>query len=370
VPPVPGTPGAAPPVVVGFAETATGLGHAVAAAAGAAYLHTTRRPAPPGAATVSFLEEHSHAVDQTLVAADDTALCGGGPLVLVDDELSTGRTALNAIRALHARWPRRRYVLACLLDSRAAAPRTDVTVAVGRLGAELDCVTLTGGTLDVPPDVLTRADALRAAPGPRAGRGPVATGGARTPVHWYEAPTTLPWAALGWGRGAAAVAASEAARIAARLDVPGDAGTLVLGDEELMYLPQLVAAALGPQTRTSTTTRSPALVVDAPGYPLRTRLDFPATGDPGRISHAYNVAPSGLAADPGNAPGFDHIVLVSDASRAALDGHPLVGLLAGAARRHVHIVTVPALVAVPAGRSGESGPTGPVTDGGEGDGRC
>jgi hypothetical protein len=45
------------PIVVGFAETATGLGHAVASVSGAdgggaPYVHTTRRPSPPAARLV------------------------------------------------------------------------------------------------------------------------------------------------------------------------------------------------------------------------------------------------------------------------------------------------------------------------------
>ncbi len=86
------------PVVVGFAETATGLGHGVAAISAAdggpaPCLHTTRRPAPAGARVVRFSEEHSHATDQALVLLDDAGLRGNRPLVLVDDELTTGSTA-------------------------------------------------------------------------------------------------------------------------------------------------------------------------------------------------------------------------------------------------------------------------------------
>ena len=99
------------PVVVGFAETATGLGHGVASVSAAdggpaPYLHTTRRPAPAGARVVRFCEEHSHAVDQSLALLDDADLRGGRPLVLVDDELTTGKTAVNAIRVIQASWPR------------------------------------------------------------------------------------------------------------------------------------------------------------------------------------------------------------------------------------------------------------------------
>lgn len=54
-------------LVLGFAETATALGHCVAEALGADYLHSTRRPVPGIATAGGFAEEHSHAVDHLLL---------------------------------------------------------------------------------------------------------------------------------------------------------------------------------------------------------------------------------------------------------------------------------------------------------------
>lgn len=91
--------------VLGYAETATALGHAVADALGADYLHSTRRH-PPGVPEAGrFEEEHSHATRHLLLPEDATMLARSGPLLLVDDELSTGQTALNTIVALHSRAP-------------------------------------------------------------------------------------------------------------------------------------------------------------------------------------------------------------------------------------------------------------------------
>ena len=45
------------------------------------------------------------------------------PLVLVDDEISTGATALDSIRALHGLAPHRRYVVASLVDLRSPEQR-------------------------------------------------------------------------------------------------------------------------------------------------------------------------------------------------------------------------------------------------------
>jgi hypothetical protein len=90
-------------------------------------------------------------------------------------------------------------------------------------------------------------------------------------------------------------------------DLEGATSVLVLGFEELMYAPLLIASALSADfsVRYSTTTRSPVLAVDDPGYAIRTRLRFAAHDNPADGAgprFAYNVADSGA----------DAIVLVVD----------------------------------------------------------
>jgi hypothetical protein len=329
------------PVIVGFAETATGLGHAVASVAaadgGAApYIHTTRRPAATGPSSVTFFEEHSHATGHTLAVLDEQPFRAGTPLVLVDDELSTGKTVVNAIRALHERWPRRHYVVASLIDSRTPAQCAAVEADIRQLGASFTSVMLFTGDIDLPADVLEKAAVVRAGLPPDL-NSPV---NAPAEVHTYDVALDIATtAAHGWDRDDETRLRAHAARLAERLPVARDGRTLVLGDEEFMYFPQLVAAALGDEVRTSTTTRSPAVTVDRAGYPLRTGLTFPATEDAGRVAYAYNVAHS-QENEPGNAPGFDDIVFVTD---AALADHVLahtVPQLAVAARATLHVVAV------------------------------
>jgi len=333
------------PVVVGFAETATGLGHGVAAVSAvdggpAPYLHTTRRPAPRAARVVRFTEEHSHATDQALVLTDDADLRGNRPLVLVDDELTTGKTAMNAIRAIQADWPRDVYVLASLLDCRDDEQRAAVERSVRAFGAEAISVSLLSGDVRLPVDAVAAVRGfVESLPAPAARRRGQALQAA--PVSWLGValPDGVPsLAAAGWGAEQERAAMAAMSLAAASLPVARDGRTLVLGDEELMYLPQLLALALGDDVRTSTTSRTPAIAIDRPGYPLRTALGFPSTQDGRRPVYAYNVTPS-QTADPGNAPGFDHIVLVTDAPRGPRTAG-LVAELAVSARRDVHVITL------------------------------
>jgi hypothetical protein len=99
--------------------------------------------------------------------------------------------------------------------------------------------------------------------------------------------------------------------LAGRLGVRSAERTLVLGTEELMQLPLRLAQVLadaGHEVAFSTTTRSPAVVVDQPGYALRSGLTFPAHDDPADgpgPRYAYNLG--GPAEPP-----WDHVLVVVD----------------------------------------------------------
>lgn len=109
-----------PALFIGFAETATALGHSMYRLfdGGAAYIHTTREDIPDLQPFISFEEEHSHAVDHLCYALEPSLLSGSEPVILVDDEITTGNTVINIIRDIQSKFPRKEYVVASILDWR------------------------------------------------------------------------------------------------------------------------------------------------------------------------------------------------------------------------------------------------------------
>ncbi|GAB2841877.1 hypothetical protein GCM10027074_05330 [Streptomyces deserti] len=432
-------------VVLGYAETATGLGHSVADGLGVApYLHSTRRPVAGVAPAGGFEESHSHATSHLLLPEDPALLAGEGPLVLVDDEFSTGNTVLNTIRDLHARYPRARYVVVALVDMRSAADAGRLDDFAHEIGARVDLIAAASGTVTLPEGVLEKGQELVArqeaaagaaaagrvtgsvagagqvagagagvaaqagvgaddgpggveagvgagdgpggagagvgagagpgaaesgggadagpgadADGPGVGLGAPVSDGAAGPVA-PQGPSygRVARVDLGWPRGLpdggrhgftpAHRARLESAlpAMAARLAqaLPADArGVLVLGFEELMYAPLRLARELeqvvSAEVRYSTTTRSPVLAVDDPGYAIRTRLVFPAHDDPSDgpgERYAYNVAGAG----------FDAVVTVVDSVADTPALHAPDGLLAQLAAHtpQVLLAVVPSYV--------------------------
>ncbi|MGW8728930.1 phosphoribosyltransferase [Streptomyces sp. NPDC055808] len=338
---------AARAVVLGYAETATGLGHSVAdGLALAPYLHSTRRPVPGVATAGGFEESHSHATSHLLLPQDPRLLAGQGPLVLVDDEFSTGNTVLNTIRDLHARYPRDHYVIVALVDMRSPRDRDRLTAFAAETGARVDLIASASGTVRLPEGVLEKGRKL-VEEHETANRGQLLRKSGAQPLSCAHRVD------LGWPAGlpdGGRHGFTPAHRAALEAALPGMAGrlaealgaaagtprrVLVLGFEELMYAPLRLAVALeelgGAEVRYSTTTRSPVLALDDPGYAIRTRLAFPAHDDPADgpgERYAYNVAGGG----------FDAVVAVVDSAADTPQLHAPEGLLAQLAAHIPHVV--------------------------------
>ncbi len=361
-------------VVIGYAETATGLGRLVANHLGAYYIHSTRHATPGVAPVAGFEEGHSHATSHSMVPTDPDWLAGSGPVVLVDDEFSTGSTVINTIRELHALHPHDTYVVAALIDLRSAADRARFDELAAELGCRIFVTALGTGSVDLGEDILARAAAL-IKDLPRTGSAqalPIAAPAAPTPqvpsapqagrLSFLElsASALTPVRSDRFGNAgppSVDTIAAVAGHVAAQLESLGAQGpVVVLGCEENMFLPVAVAQELDvlrpdANVRFSTTTRSPIVALERDDYAIAGALTFAShdlTNDGPGVRFAYNL--TGTGQRPGTLvvfpePGTDrHAVthtnhLLQDRNGAALPS--LAGALSAAAG-DVVVVLLPA----------------------------
>lgn len=273
-----------PMLVMGMAETATALGRGVAEAAAAQtgrddvlYLQTTRcRLSRPLA--FAFDEVHSHAPDHAVYLPEPALqplFRAARSLVLVDDEISTGRTLQELAKAYLRLNPWIEQValvsITCWLSEarqqelsmRLERPVTFPALIAGEFSFEADP--------GFPPPVLPLAVA-----GFDAHHDAIVADPARTGVmagRWIN-PLDL------WERMRACVRGA-------------DRPLIVIGAGEYTYTPFRLALALeeaGYDVRYQSTTRSPMLVGDA----IVSRREFPDHQDGGIPNYLYNLDPERL----------------------------------------------------------------------------
>jgi pyrimidine operon attenuation protein/uracil phosphoribosyltransferase len=308
-------------VTLGFAETATGLGQTVSDSLHSYYLHSTRHEVAGAASFAGFEEEHSHATDHGLLPTDPEWLRAGGTVVLVDDELSTGKTVINTVTAIQKLIPQEHWVIAALIDLRSPADRARFDELAAQLGTRISVVSLASGSIELPSDVLTRAAALietlpgaaDTAPGSRSASASASASASvvvTVPgvVHHLDCTDLAPVRSARFGTTAPAdpaVARAVAERVHALLGVTeastSDRGVVVVGSEEFIALPMTTAdelAALATPTvvRFSTSTRSPIATLDRPDYPIASTVRFRShdlTTDGVGDRFAYNLTAAG-----------------------------------------------------------------------------
>lgn len=319
-------------VVIGYAETATGLGRLVANSLGSYYIHSTRHATPGVVQATGFEEGHSHASSHRMVPTDPGWLDGSGPLVLVDDELSTGSTVINTIRSLHSMVHRPTYVVATLIDVRSAADRERFNALATELDSRIITATLGTGSIELGADIMDRAaEIISRVPAPPL----VPTGTGRTSLLELTAQDIAPVRSDRFGSTEpppAADMALVARRVAAFIEDNGCSGPVfVLGCEENIYFPLTVAeelAALRPDfdVRFSTTTRSPIVPINSADYAIADSLMFAShdnTVDGPGQRFVYNL--QGMRARNGTIvvfpePGVDADMIISGRPDAGLQG--------------------------------------------------
>ena len=289
-------------LVLGFAETATALGAAVASRLGpdCAFLSTTRE-AGEGPGWVRFLEEHSHAAEQKLWGGDLDALLQETDTVLfVDDEISTGKTLRNMVAQLTRRWPAlgEKTLVAASLLNRVTPEQEEALAEAGiacrclvRLPQEDHTAQVADWTVTEAPPAVPQNLSFRQETLPGEGL--------------LDPRKTLRIGA--YDRSCQAVAEAMLSRALGPVETLGK--TLVLGTEECMY-PALRLGEklerLGAEVCCHATTRSPIGLCNAPGYPIRSGWKLPSFYEEERTTYVYNLKE------------YDTVIVLSDTKKTDL----------------------------------------------------
>lgn len=133
---------------IGFAETATALGHSVYELfdGDIGYIHTTREYLSNLETSIFFQEEHSHATEHFIYAD----ISNYDKIVFIDDEVTTGNTVLNFIREIRAQTGIDRFAVLSILDWRKDKNFAKFSV---ENGIEIDVLNLIKGKIQVNGDL-------------------------------------------------------------------------------------------------------------------------------------------------------------------------------------------------------------------------
>ncbi|OQY09015.1 MAG: hypothetical protein B6I28_03740 [Fusobacteriia bacterium 4572_132] len=136
-------------IFIGFAETATALGHSVFETfKNAKYIHTTRENINEEP-IFDFKEEHSHATDHKVFSQNKAFFENENQIVLVDDEITTGKTVLNIIKEIQKKYPRQSYSILTLLDWRTEEHKKKYIEMANKLGIKINVYSLISGNVKV-----------------------------------------------------------------------------------------------------------------------------------------------------------------------------------------------------------------------------
>lgn len=312
-------------LVIGFAETATAIGASVAEAlgAGAYYLHTTREDIKDIQKIVEFREEHSHATEQILYCKDWEKIRSQiNRILFVEDELTTGKTILNFVRALKEN---------DLINSDAKLAVASVANAMDEIcmsrfkEQDIDCHYLLKIKTDNREEQVLEMDTVS-----------VCNRTEQTGIRHFKEKSFI-------GRinpriGTELQVYQESCQALAEDTIKYIGKTnlshkkvLVIGTEEFMY-PAIKAAAKilneceADSVKTHSTTRSPILPINHTEYPLKTRCSLKSFYCNERQTYIYNLE------------AYDYVVVMTDSEEETLGFSELCEALYSAGCNNIFLI--------------------------------
>lgn len=288
------------PIIIGFAETATALGHSFFQAFEAAtFFHTTRENANELVPIISFEEEHSHATSHRCYVKEDI-LDNNREIILVDDELTTGRTAINIIRDIHRKYPRDKYTVVSILDWRSEEWQQELNSLEQELQITIQTVSLLKGSFELVGNLSNLVSKAQHA-----------EKNVKAPILEYislenyvkERIVSITSTCLAGSRneygylkdtGRFGINTDEVTDVwirqaADELKKKRVGTTLCIGTGEFMYIPMKLASFMGENTYFQSTTRSPIYPNEEEHYGAENAFCFSNPEDLDIMNYLYNI---------------------------------------------------------------------------------
>ncbi|MEH7125387.1 phosphoribosyltransferase family protein [Bacillus sp. JJ1773] len=296
------------PVIIGFAETATALGHAFYQYFQKAdFFHTTREKLVGLEPVITFEEEHSHATSHRCYI-DESLLNNQREVILVDDEMTTGKTAINIIRSIQKQFPRDKYTVVSILDWRSEEDQLLYKELEEELKITIQSVSLLKGFMKAigSPDIECRT------PSPLSVAS-VSQTVEKIVLHdiFPEHTTAIHYSSISLeGKIKSIPYVKETGRFGINsvtnhewnqsMEEVGrylknhrlGERTLCLGTGEFMYLPMIIASYMGNGVSYQSSTRSPIYVENRQSYGAAFGLSFPNPEDWKVDQFVYNIPPN------------------------------------------------------------------------------
>ena len=286
-------------LVIGFAETATAIGAAVAVEMNTNYIQTTREIID-GVDYLFFSEEHSHATEQKLVKNDiESVIYDTDRIMFVEDEVTTGNTILNIIKILEKLYPETvKYSVASILNG---MDETSQQIFKERNIKLHYLVKTNHSSYDEIADRFTGD-------------------GKYIPCNTNEYENQIKEIGVKLEQNARRLTSSEKyvqaceklwCEINKELSFAQLQNVLVIGTEEFMYPAIYVAKRIeeqGIKVRTHSTTRSPISVSSESEYPLHERFELRSFYDNERVTFIYDINK------------YDYVLIITDSENKDKEG--------------------------------------------------
>ena len=263
-------------LIIAFAETATAIGQAIMHFSlendnlnAVFYLQTTREDLNTSIQTLSFEEEHSHATNQKLYYRED--IPEYDTILFIEDEITTGNTILNFITEFKKLNKKTKYAVASILNwqnkSHASTYREENIDTIYLIKGQLkdDVPSISIDYQNLPENNLDQNEkvTLSSKNNPRLGL-------TQTEFRNYSK--------------------SLETLISKLDDYPLDSDSYkvrVIGTEENMWLPILLALHIGAKVRS--TTRSPIAISPEYNCLIKNAIHLPSAYNSQRSTYLYNV---------------------------------------------------------------------------------